>query len=228
MTLFVYLATPLFVLAVTGHAHARGRGGGWNLLHAYTAAALLAIPLFPLIELVAATFPPGLQPRLQYARLLAVDHGLPLIAAAAVSLAVHGFRGHGRALRIHAPRTHAPRTLPPIPLVASLGGFFSVYAILDQFANHADPSMYRLVLLPMLRLAAVTGTAYLLARAARGAWWGWAAAVLTIPCVTAAMAYAGTFQQPGLVAVGGAALLAAAVPLLFANSVAEVLDDPAP
>ena len=223
MTLFVYLATPLFVLAVTGHAHARGRGGGWDLLQAYTAAALLAIPLFPVIELVAATFPPRVQPRLQYARLLAVDHGLPLIAAAAASLAVHAFRGRGR-----APRTLAPRTLHPVPLVASLGGFFSVYAILDQFANHADPSMYRLVLLPMLRLAAVTGTAYLLARAARGAWWGWAAAVLTIPCVTAAVAYAGTFQQPGLVAVGGAALLAASLPLLFVNSVAEVPDDPAP
>ena len=223
MTLFVYLATPLFVLAVTGHAHARGRGGGWNLLQAYTAAALLAIPLFPLIELVAATFPPRLQPRLQYARLLVVDHGLPLIAAVAASLAVRGFRARGL-----APRLHAPRILHPVPLVASLGGFFSAYAILDQFANHADPSMYRLVLLPLLRLAAVSGTAYLLARAARGAWWGWAAAVLTIPCVTAAVAYAGTLQQPGLVAVGGAALLAASLPLLFVNSVAEVPDDPAP
>ena len=242
MTLFVYLATPLFVLAVAGHAHARGRGGGWNLLHAYTAAALLAVPLYPLIELVAATFPPRSQPRLQYARLLAVDHGLPLTAAAAASLAVHWFRGRGRAprtralrthalrthaLRTHALRTHAAGTLHAVPLVASLGGFFSVYAILDQFANHADPSMYRLVLLPMLRLAAVTGTAYLLARAARGARW-WAAAVPTIPCVTAAVAYAGTFQQPGLVAVGGAALLAATLPLVFANSVAEVPDEPAP
>ena len=214
MTLFVYLATPLFVLAVAGHAHARGHGGGWVLLHAYTAAGLLAIPLFPLFETLAATFPPLLQPRLQYARLVAVDHGLPLLAAAAASLAIHWYRRRGQ----------EAGTLHAIALLAGLGGFFSVYAILDQFANHADPSMYRLVLLPMLRLAAVTATAYLLTRAARGTRW-WAAAVLTIPCVTAGIAYAGTLQRQDLAAVGGAALLVVCVPLLFANSVAEVPDE---
>ena len=217
MTLFVYLATPLFVLAVTGHSPARERGGGWDLLQAYTAAALLAMPLYLLIDLAADAIPPHFQPRLQYARLLAVDHGLPLIAASAASLVVHWIRNRGR----------GTGTLHPVLLVASLGGFFSVYAILDQFTNHADPSLYRLVLLPVLRLAALTATAYLLARAARGARW-WAAAVLTVPCVTAAVAYAGTGQQPGLVAVGGAALLAATLPLVFATSVAEATDDSAP
>ena len=217
MTLFVYLATPLFVLAVAGHAQARGGGGGWDLLHAYTAAALLAIPLYPLFELLAAAFPLRVRPPLHYARLLAVDHGAPLFAAAAASLAVHRLQARGRA-------AGTPRA---IPLAAGMGGFFSVYAILDQFTNHADPSMYRLVLLPVLRLAAVTGTAYLLARAAHGAR-RWAVAVLTIPCVTAAVAYAGTERQPELAVVVGAALLAVTVPLVFANSVAEALDDSAP
>lgn len=217
MTLFVHLATPLFVLAVAAHAHARGHGDGWALLHAYTAAGLLAIPLYPLFEVLAATFPPLVRPRLQFARLLAVDHGLPLIAAAAATLGIHRYRR-----RRH--EAGAPRA---ITLLAGLGGFFSVYAMLDQFANHADPSMYRLVLLPMLRLAAVTATAYLLARAARGARW-WAAAVPTIPCVTAGIAYAGTLQQPELAAAGGAALLAACLPLLFADSVAEAPDESSP
>ena len=217
MTLFVHLATPLFVLAVAGHAQARGQSGGWALLHAYTAAGVLAIPLYPLFEMLAAAFPPLVQPRLQYARLLAVDHGLPLIAAAAATLGLHRYRR----------RRHAAGALHAITLLAGLGGFFSVYAILDQFANHADPSMYRLVLLPMLRLAAVCATAYLLTRAARGAWWS-AAAVLTIPCVTAGIAYAGTLQQPDLATVGGAALLAVCLPLVFANSVAEVRDESSP
>ena len=217
MTLFAYLATPLFVLAVAGHAHARGRGGGWDLLQTYTAAALLAMPLYPLFEFLAAAFPPRVEPRLQFARLLAVDHGVPLIAASAASLAVHWFRGRGR-------RTDSPDA---VKLVAALGGFFSVYAILDQLANHADPSLYRLVLLPMLRLAAATGTACLLARAARGTRW-WAVAVPALPCATAAVAYAGTLQQPELAAVGGAALLAMTMPLLFANSAAEASHESVP
>ena len=216
MTLFVYLATPLFVLAVAGHAHARGRGGGWRLLHAYAAAALLAIPLYPLLELLAAAFPPRVRPRLHYARLLAVDHGGPLLAAVVASLAVHWFRVRGS----------DAGTLRAVPLVAGLGGFFSAYAILDQFTNHADPSMYRLVLLPVLRLAAVTGTAYLLARAAHGAR-RWAVAVLAVPCVTAAVAYAGTVRRPELAVLAGVGLLAVTLPLVFANSVAEVPDDPA-
>lgn len=214
MTLFVHLATPLFVLAVAGHAHARGQGDGWALLHAYTAAGLLAIPLYPLFEMLAAAFPPLVQPQLQYARLLAVDHGLPLIAAAAATLGIHRYRR----------RRHEGGAPHAITLLAGLGGFFSVYAILDQFANHADPSLYRLVLLPMLRLAAVTATAYLLTRAARGARW-WAAAVLTVPCVTAGIAYAGTLQRPDLAAVGGAALLAVCLPLVFAHSVSEARDE---
>lgn len=209
MTLFVYLATPLFVLAVAGHAYSRGRGDGWHLLHAYTFAALLAMPLYPLIELLAAVVPVAVQPRLQYARLLAVDHAAPLIAAAVASLAVRRFQGRGR--------THEAAGVRVVSLVAALGGFFSAYAILDQITNHADPSMYRLVLLPILRLVAVTATAVLFARAARGAWW-WAVAVPVVPCVTAAVAYLGTLQQPGLAAVGGAGLLAAALPLVFASS----------
>ena len=216
MTLFAYLATPLFVLAIAGHAHARGRGGGWDLLHTYTAAALLAMPCYPLFEFLAATFPPRVEPRLQFARLLAVDHGVPLIAASAASLAVHWFRGRGgKRDPLHA-----------VKLVAALGGFFSVYAILDQFAHHADPSLYRLVLLPMLRLTAVSGTAYLLARAARGTRW-WVVAVPAIPCATAAVAYAGTLQQPELAAVGGAALLAMTLPLVFAHAAAEAPDETA-
>ena len=218
MTLFVYLATPLFVVAVAGHAYSRGRGDGWYLLHTYTVAALLAMPLYPLIELLASAIPHRLQPRLQYARLLAVDHGLPLIAAAVASLAVRRFQGRGR--------THRAAGVRPVSLVAGLGGFFSVYAILDQIANHADPSMYRLVLLPILRLVAVTATAFLLARAARGTGW-WAIAVPAVPCVTAAVAYAGMLQQPGFAAVGGVGLLAATLPLVFANSADEVSDDPA-
>lgn len=214
MTLFVYLATPLFVLAVAGHAHARGLGGGWDLLHAYTAAALLSIPLYPLFELLAAAYPPRVRPQLHYVRLLAVDHGAPLIAAAATSLVVHRFRVRGR----------AAGTLHAIPLVAGLGGFFSVYAILDQFTHHADPSMYRLVLLPVLRLAAAAGTACLLARVAHGAR-RWAVAVPAIPCVTAAVAYAGTARQPELAVVVGVGLLAATLPLLFAHSAAEAADD---
>ena len=216
MTLFAYLAAPLFVLAVAGHAHASGRGGGWDLLHVYTAAALLAMPAYPLVELLAAAFPPVVGPRMHYARLLAFDHGLPLLAASAASLAVYWFRGRGR----------APDRLRAVLLVAGLGGFFSVFSILDQFANHADPSMTRLVLMPMLRLAAATAAAYLMVRAARGAWW-WAAAVPAVPCVTAGIAYAGTFRQPELAAVGATALLAVAVPLVFAGSVSEAHDDPA-
>jgi peptidoglycan/LPS O-acetylase OafA/YrhL len=111
-------------------------------------------------------------------------------------------------------------------LVAGLGGFFSVYSILDQLTNHADPSLYRLVLLPMLRLVALTVTAYLLARAARGTRW-WVVALPAIPCVTAAVAFVGTVQQPGLAAAGGAALLAATLPMVFAHPVAEVSDDTA-
>lgn len=217
MTLFVLLATPLFVLAVAGHAQSRGQSGGWDLPHAFTAAGLLAIPLYPLFELLAATFPPLVQPRLRYARLVAVDHGLPLIVAAAATLCIHWYRR----------RRHGAGALHVITLLASLGGFFSVYAILDQFANHADPSMYRLVLLPILRLVAVSATAYLLTRAARGARW-WAAAVLTIPCVTAGIAYAGTLQQPDIAAIGGAALLAVCLPLVFADSVSEVPDESSP
>ena len=106
MTLFVHLATPLFVLAVAGHAQARGQSGGWALLHAYTAAGVLAIPLYPLFEMLAAAFPPLVQPRLQYARLLAVDHGLPLIAAAAATLGLHRYRRRSliRGINIRAQR----------------------------------------------------------------------------------------------------------------------------
>lgn len=216
MTLFAFLATPLFVLAVAGHAHARGRGGGWHLLPVYTTAALLAMPAYPLIELLAATFPPRIEPRLQYARLLTVDHGLPLAAAATATMAVLWYRR----------RAGEPRARRAASLVAGLGGFFSVYAILDQFTNHADPSMYRLVLLPILRLAGVCVAAYLLARASRGTRW-WALAVPVIPCATAGVAYVGTLQQPGLAAAGGAALLAVTLPMVFADSAAEVPDETA-
>jgi hypothetical protein len=216
MTLFAYLATPLFVLAVAGHAHARGQGGDWEMLQVFIAAALLAMPLYPLIELLAATVPAHIQPRLHYARLLAFDHGVPLVAAAAAAVVAQWFQRRGR----------ADGAWRPVLLVAGLGGFFSVYAVLDQLSNHADPNLYRLVLLPMLRLVALTVTAYLLARAARGTRW-WVVAVPAIPCVTAAVAYVGTVQQPGLAAAGGAALLAATLPMVFAHPVAEVSDETA-
>jgi len=217
MTLFAYLATPLFVLAVASHALARGQGDGWALLLAYNTAGLLAIPLYPLFEMLAATLPPLVQPQLRYARLLAVDHGLPLVAAAAATLGIHWYRR----------RRHEAGALDAITLLAGMGGFFSVYAVLDQFANHADPSTYRLVLLPMLRLAAVAVTAYVLVRAARGARW-WAAAVPAIPCLTAGIAYSGALQQPELALVGGAALVVVCTRLVFANSVSEAPDESSP
>ena len=212
MTLFVHLATPLYVIAVAGQACARGQGDGWALLYAYATAGVLAIPLYPLFEMLAATFPPLVQPQLQYARLLVVDHGLPLIAAAAATLGIYWYRR----------RRHEVGVLDVVTLLTGMGGFFSVYAILDQFAHHADPSTYRLVLLPMLRLAAAVTTAYLLTRAVRGARW-WAAAVPAIPCVTAGIAYSGALQQANLASAGGAMLLAVCTPLVFANS---VVDDP--
>ena len=215
MTLFLYLATPLFVIAVAAQSDT-GRGGrAWALLSHYAAAALLALPIYPLIDLLAGVLPAGHEPRLWYLRLLAVDHGLPLLAALAVSLC----------LRRPASRRGLGSVPEPAPLIASLGGFYSMYALLEQFTLHMDPSPYRLVALPLTRLAAVGATAYVVARAASSGKWWRCVAVLPIPLVTAGVGYGSVLQRPVLTAAGSALLLAVTLPLAFATRTSEASDD---
>ena len=103
-------------------------------------------------------------------------------------------------------------------LLVTLGGCFSMLAILEQLTHYADPSLYRLVLLPLLRLALMSAVALLLA-AATGAriWWRALAvpAILVLPLVTAAIAYGDVIRRPDLAAAGSAlAFLATLLPLL--------------
>ena len=209
MTLFLNVATPLFVLALVAHAAARG-DRGWQLLPYFAGAALLALPLAPLAGVVAGMFPPRYQLWVLYLRLLVVDHALPLLAAVAISLL----------LQRHANgRSPTGQPVGLLHLLVTLGGFFSMFVILEQFSYHADPSRYRLILLPLLRLATVTAVAYLLARCA-GAGGGLrvaaALAVLALPFLTAALAYAEAIQRPVVAMAGSILLLATAlVPVLL-------------
>ena len=215
MTLFLHVATPLFVLAVAAQAGTGRDGRGWALLSCYAVAALPALPFYPLIDLLAGVLTPGYEPRLWYLRLLALDHGLPLLAALVVTLCMHWY----------ASRRLLGSVLEPAPLIASLGGFFSMYTMLEQFTLHVDPSPYRLVALPLARLAAMSGTAYVVARAAgSGKWWR-CVAVLPIPFVTAGVGYGSALQRPVLTAAGSALLLAVTLPLAFAPLTSETSDD---
>lgn len=91
-------------------------------------------------------------------------------------------------------------------------------AVLEQLTHHADPSFYRLVLLPLLRLALMSALVLLLA-AATGAriWWRALAmlVILALPLVTAAIAYGDVVRRPDLAAAGSAlAFLVTLLPLL--------------
>ena len=236
MTLFAYLATPLFVVALAARGAAPESGHRTALLPWFAGAALLALLLFPLLNLVERSFPPLYEPRLLYLRLLAADHGAPLLAALAVTLALRRYRNSRhrntrnrrsgllqrarRARREREPRARVrTRRRAELPyLLVTLGGCFSMLAILEQLTHYADPSFHRLVLLPLLRLALMSAVALLLA-AATGArvWWRALAAlaILALPLVTAAIAYGDVIRRPDLAAAGSAlAFLATLLPLL--------------
>ena len=235
MTLFAYLALPLFVVALTARSAPRGAGELRALLPWFAGAALAALALYPLAGLLARAFPPFYEePRLLYLRALAVDHGAPLAAALAVALGLRGFRerrGAGRSGLLRraaqarperpAPaRRHTRRQAELAYLLATLGGFFSVFSLLQQLELHADPSFYRLILLPLLRVALVSAAACLLARTAGARiWWQGLAllAALALPFLTAAIAYGAALRRTELAAAGSAVVCAAALlPLLRA------------
>lgn len=228
MTLFAWLATPLFVAALAARGASPGVGGRAVLLPWFAAAALLALPIYPLATLLARVFPPLYEPRLLYLQALALDHGGPLAAALAVTLALRlpRARARGRAsglLRRAARARRAPTPRPVLRarrqaelplLLAALGGFFSMFALLEQLDRPADPSFYRLILLPLLRLALVSAAAFLLARSAGARiWWQGLAllAILALPLLTAAAAYGVVVRRPELAAAGSAAAFAAAL-----------------
>ena len=236
MTLFAYLATPLFVVALAARGAAPESGRRAALLPWFAGAALLALLLFPLLNMVAPAFPPRYEPRLLYLRLLATDHGTPLLAALAVTLGLRRYRNsrnrstrnrrsgllqrarRARREREPRPRVRARRRAELPCLLVTLGGFFSMLAILEQLTHDADPSLYRLVLLPLLRLALMSAVALLLA-AATGTrvWWRALAllVILVLPLLTAAIAYGDVIRRPDLAAAGSAlAFLATLLPLL--------------
>ena len=232
MTLFAYLATPLFVVAMTARGAAPGAVERAALWPWFAGAALLALPLYPLAGLLAGTFPPFYDQRLLYLRLLAVDHGAPLVAALAVTLVLRRYRkrrvqrGSGLLHRAtlasdeRGPqaRSRARRQAELLHLLVTLGGFFSMFAILEQLAHYADPSIYRTLLLPLLRLAQVSAAAALWAgvTGARRWWRGLALlAILALPLLTAAIAFGDAIQRPDLAAAGTVVVFAAALlPLL--------------
>ena len=231
MTLFAYLATPLFVVALAARGAPPGVGHRMALLPWFAGAALLALVLFPLVSMVARAFPPLYEPRLLYLRLLAADHGAPLVAALAVALGLRRYRNaryrrsgllrrarRARGEREPRPRVRARRRADLTYLLVTLGGYFSMHAILEQLTHYADPSFYRLVLLPLLRLALMSAAA-VLAAGATGArvWWRGLAllAILALPLVTAAVAYGAAIRRSDLAAAGTvAAFVAALLPLL--------------
>jgi len=241
MTLFAYLATPLLVVALAARGAAPEVGRRTALLPWFAGAALLALLLFPLLNMVARAFPPLYEPRLLLLRLLAADHAAPLVAALAVTLGLRRYRNvrrrrsgllqraqRARREREPRPRIRARRRAELPYLLATLGGFFSMFAVLEQLTHYADPSFYRLVLLPLLRLALLSGAAVLLA-AATGArvWWRALAllAILVLPLVTAAIAYGDVIRRPDLAAAGSVLVfLAALLPLLLCYP-AEASDD---
>ena len=199
MTLFAYLATPLFVLALAARGAAPESGHRMTLLPWFAGAALLALVLFPLLDMVERAFPPQYEPQLLYLRLLAADHGAPLLAALAVTLGLRRYRNTRtrsttrkrpsgllqrarRARREHEPRPRVrARRRAELPyLLVTLGGYFSMLAILEQLTHYADPSFYRLVLLPLLRLALMGAMALLLAAATGARVWWRALALLVI------------------------------------------------
>lgn len=236
MTLFAYLATPLFVLALAARGAAPESGRRTALLPWFAGAALLALVLFPLLNMVARAFPPQYEPELLYLRLLAADHGAPLLAALVVTLGLRRYRirstrstrnrpsgllqraRRARREREPRPRRRARRRAELPFLVVTLGGCFSMLAVLEQLTHYADPSFYRLVQLPLLRLALMSAMALLLA-AATGArvWWRALAllVILVLPLVTAGIAYGDVIRRPDLAAAGSAlAFLATLLPLL--------------
>ena len=237
MTLFAYLATPLFVVALAARGAPPGVGHRMALLPWFAGAALLALVLFPLVSMVARTFPPLYEPRLLYLRLLAADHGAPLVAALAVALGLRRYRNaryrrsgllrRARGEREPRPRARARRA-DLTYLLVTLGGYFSMHTILEQLTYYADPSFYRLVLLPLLRLALMSAAA-VLAAGATGArvWWRGLAllAILALPLVTAAVAYGAAIRRSDLAAAGTVAAFVAALLPLLRRYPTEVSDD---
>ena len=241
MTLFAYLATPLFVVALAARGAPPGVGHRMALLPWFAGAALLALVLFPLVSMVARTFPPLYEPRLLYLRLLAADHGAPLVAALAVALGLRRYRNARyrrsgllrRARRVRGereprPRVRARQRTDLTYLLVTLGGYFSMHTILEQLTYYADPSFYRLVLLPLLRLALMSAAA-VLAAGATGArvWWRGLAllAILALPLVTAAVAYGAAMRRSDLAAAGTVAAFVAALLPLLRRYPTEVSDD---
>ena len=233
MTLFAYLALPLFVVAAAACGGPQERGRLAALLPWFAGAALLAMPVYPLIDLLGRAFPPYYdQPRLLFLRPLALQHGAPLVAALTGALLLRRYRDRrrpapgllGRAAVARRARTAAELAY----FLATLGGFFSMFALLEQLDHHADPSLYRLILLPLLRVALVSVAAFLLARTA-GSRIRWRVlallVILALPLPAAAVAYQSAVQRTALAAAVSAAACALALLPLLRASPREVPDE---
>ena len=233
MTLFAFLALPLFVVAAAARGGPQERGRLAALLPWFAGAALLAMPVYPLIDLLGRAFPPYYdQPRLLFLRPLALQHGAPLAAALAGALLLRRYRDRrrpasgllGRAAAARRARTAAELAY----YLATLGGFFSMFALLEQLDHYADPSLYRLILLPLLRVAMVSVAAFLLARTAGSRiWWRGLAllVILALPLPAAAVAYESAVQRTALAAAAVAAAAALALLPLLRPAPREVPDE---
>ncbi len=236
MTLFAYLALPLFVVAAAARSGPQEGGRSAALLPWFAGAALLAMPVYPLIDLLGRVFPPFYDdPRLLYLRPLALEHGGPLVAALVVALLLRRARDRRQRRRRasgllqRAAVARGAQTAAELAFfLAALGGFFSMFALLEQLDHYADPSIYRLILLPLLRVALVSAAAFLLARTAGARiWWRGLAllAILALPILTAAVAYGDAVQRADLAAAASAAACALALLPLLRSSRREAPDD---
>jgi hypothetical protein len=205
MALFLVVATPLFSFGAILYLAERSVEPAWpQLIRSAGLAMVLSFPAYAGIAAIGSQFADSYRDLPLYIRSLLGEHLLPTACAVGTAVLLHAWR--------RARSRHSSWGAPGVAstsLVATLGGFLAVFAILERLERVSDPSAYWLLLLPLLRLGTI-GSLVALVRAAER-WNGWTRAGIialaaSVPMVGATAAIFTNMQQH-LVAASVAAVM---------------------
>ena len=164
MTVFLFLSTPVFLIMLIDYivmrspaSYGRGISTGtrnWTIIIVrFGIPFLICIPLFPILQLIKDVFPQSYKPMDSLINLVVGEHLIPLLIALFVSLLLYRvFIGEGVGFY----------SIDFLHILVTLGGFFTANSILEQIDNHSDPSFYRLLWLPFIRLSIISSVSYLI------------------------------------------------------------------
>ena len=183
---------PLLVVGAAVYLAPLRRDPPWpELARAFGAGFVWAFPAYVVVAAALTGFPPSYRGFSLYLRAAVGEHLLPMVLAMAGALATTWWRSRRATAASPVPEGVPQRER----LIASVGGFLAAFAILERLSVLDDASSYRVLLLPLLRMATVALVAGLAGLAL--SWNGWTRAAIVVAA----------FAVP---------LLAALVPLLDA------------